>query len=135
METLSTSSVQTNKGRTFLNTVLWGFALWLFGYALGFVFFAFVPQDSIGWYILPFGILATLWVLLKKIRREEFKCYIGLGIIWTLMAIILDYFFLVKMLNAANYYKIDVYVYYALTLTLPITVGWYKFKKIKNTTN
>lgn len=127
--------METNKGKIFLNTVLWGFALWLFGYILGFIFFAFVPKDSLGWYILPFGIIATLWVLFKKIHREKFGCYVGLGFVWTIMAIVLDYFFLVKMLSAVNYYKIDVYIYYILTLALPIAVGWYKFNKIKNSTN
>ena len=124
--------MQVNKGKVFLNTVFWGFVLWLFGYVLGFVFFAFVPKDSIGWYILPLGVIATFWVLLKKIKREEFKCYIGLGVIWTIMAIALDYVFLVKMLKAIGYYKLDVYIYYILTFVLPIIVGWYKFKKPKN---
>jgi hypothetical protein len=132
MEINSTSVVPANKGKVFLNTVLWGFALWLFGYVLGFVFFAFVPKDLVGWYILPLGIIATLWVLLKKIKREEFKCYIGLGVVWTIMAVVLDYVFLVKMLNANDYYKPDVYIYYTLTLVLPIAVGWYKFKKMKS---
>ncbi|MEI8337607.1 MAG: hypothetical protein WCF92_00490 [bacterium] len=120
--------METNKGKIFLNTVFWGFALWLFGYILGFVFFAFVPKDLLGWYIMPFGILATLWILFKKIKRDSFTCYIGLGIIWTIMAIVLDYIFLVRLLNATDYYKFDVYIYYILTLVLPIIVGWYKFK-------
>lgn len=121
-------TMETNKGKIFLNTVFWGFALWLFGYILGFVFFAFVPKDLLGWYIMPFGILATLWILFKKIKRDSFTCYIGLGIIWTIMAIVLDYIFLVRLLNATDYYKFDVYIYYILTLVLPIIVGWYKFK-------
>lgn len=121
--------MQANKGKVFLNTVLWGFALWLFGYVLGFVFFAFVPNDLIGWYILPLGIIATLWVLIKKINREEFKCYIGLGVVWTIMAVVLDYVFMVKMFNVTGYYKLDIYIYYILTLVLPITLGWYKFNK------
>ncbi len=58
-------------------------------------------------------------------------CYIGLGVIWALMAIVLDYFFLVKLLKAVNYYKLDVYIYYFLTLLLPITVGSYRFNKVK----
>ena len=129
METPSTNGVQVNKGKIFLNTVLWGLALWLFGYVLGFVFFAFVPKDVMGWYILPFGILATLWVAYKKISREEFTCYIGLGIFWTIIAVVFDYLFIVKMLNATDYYKLDVYIYYILTFVLPVIVGWYKFKK------
>ncbi len=123
--------MEKNKGKIFLNTVFWGFVLWLFGYILGFIFFAFLPKDLIGWYIMPLGIIATLWVLLKKIKRENFMCYIGLGVIWALMAIVLDYFFLVKLLKAVNYYKLDVYIYYFLTLLLPITVGSYRFNKVK----
>ena len=107
--------------------MVWGFVLWLIGYALGFILFAFVPTDMIGWVITPIGIIITLWVLFKKIKRDRFKCYVGLGVIWTLMAIILDYIFLVKMLKPADgYYKLDVYLYYALTLLLPILVGWSK---------
>jgi len=92
-----------SKPKIFLNTVLWGLALWFFGYVLGFVFFALVPKDSIGWYVMPFGLAATLWVLIKKIKREEFGCYVGLGIVWTVLAIALDYVFLVKMLSAFDY--------------------------------
>ena len=123
--------MEINKGKIFINTIFWGFILWFFGYILGFVFFALVPKEYIGWYIMPFGIIATLWVLFKKIKREEFMCYFGLGLIWTIMAIALDYVFLVKLLNAVDYYKTDIYIYYTLTFVLPLIVGWYKIKKIK----
>lgn len=122
----------TNKGKIFLNTLFWGFILWLIGYVLGIILFAFVPQEQIGWYIMPLGVIVTLWVLAKKIKRDSFTCYIGLGIIWTIMAVLLDYVFLVKMFNSADYYKLDVYVYYIVTFILPLIVGWYKFKIVKN---
>jgi len=115
----------------FLNTIFWGFILWLFGYALGIIFFVFVPKDQIGWYILPLGVIFTLWVLFKKIEREQFMCYLGLGVVWTVMAVILDYFFIVRLLKSASYYKLDVYVYYLLIFILPAIVGWYKLKKQK----
>ena len=118
--------------KIFKNTVSWGFVLWLFGYILGIVFFAMVPKNLIGFFILPLGVAFTLWVLLKKIKRDEFMCYFGLGLIWTLMAVLLDYFFIVKLFHSVGYYKLDVYVYYILTFFLPIIVGWYKFKKIKH---
>jgi len=123
--------MKTNKGKIFLNTVFWGFILWFFGYILGILFFAFVPKELIGWYIMPIALIVTLWVLLKKIKRDSLTCYIGLGVIWTIMAIVLDYFFLVKLFKTVGYYKIDVYIYYFLTLVLPIFVGLYKFNKIK----
>ena len=125
--------MEKDKKKIFLNTIFWGFLLWLFGYILGFIFFAFVPKDQIGWYIMPIGLIATLWVLFKKIKRESFQCYMGLGIFWTLIAIICDYFFLVQLLKATNYYKFDVYIYYATTLALPIIVGFYKFNNQKST--
>jgi len=117
------------KKQLLTSTLSWGLILWLFGYALGIVFFALVPKDQIGWYILPFGVAFTLWALLKKIKREEFACYIGLGVIWTVMAVLLDYLFIVKLFQSSDYYKADVFVYYALTLILPISVGWWKKSK------
>ena len=33
----------------------WGFVLWLIGYALGVILFAFVPVNFIGWMIMPIG--------------------------------------------------------------------------------
>ena len=124
--------MEINKRKLFLNTVLWGIGLWFFGYILGFIFFAFVPKDLIGWFVTPLGLVAILWVLLKKIKRERFQCFVGLGVIWTIIAVALDYIFIVKMLGAIGYYKLDVYIYYILTLILPIVVGWYKFKKQSN---
>jgi hypothetical protein len=114
-----------------LNTLIWGFVLWLFGYILGIIFFFLVPPDSIGWVILPFGVVFTAWVLLKKIERESFGCYVGLGLIWTIMAVILDYIFIVILFKSASYYKSDVFIYYLLTFILPLAIGWYKLKRIK----
>lgn len=117
------------KKQIFLNTLGWGFALWLFGYILGFIFFALVPPAEIGWYIMPLGVLATLWVLWKKIHRDSFGCFVGVAIIWTLLAVLLDYLFIVLALQPEDgYYKLDVYLYYALTFTLPLIVGWWKRK-------
>lgn len=114
-----------------LSNVFWGFILWLFGYILGIVFFAFVPPDKIGYFIMPLGIALMLWVLFKKIHRDEFLCYFGVGLFWTVMAVVLDYLFIVLLFNSTNYYKLDVYIYYALTFIIPIVVGWYKFRLTK----
>ena len=120
--------METNKKKVFFNTLFWGFILWLFGYILGFVFFAIVPTNVIGWYVMPLAIIVTLWVLIKKIKRDRFGCYIGLGVIWMIMAIILDYIFIVKLFKSPAYYKFDVYLYYALLIILPLLVGWKKTK-------
>jgi hypothetical protein len=113
-----------------VSTFGWGFILWLIGYALGFIFFMFAPANLIGWFIMPIGAGLTIWVVLKKITRDSFGCYIGLGVIWTLLAVVLDYLFIVKTLKPADgYYKLDVYIYYALTFLIPVVIGYFKMKK------
>jgi hypothetical protein len=111
------------------NMVFWGFVLWLFGYIAGIILFFVLPKDAIGWVITPFATLLTIWVLFKKVKRPELTCYFGTGMIWTVMAVALDYIFLVKLLNTGvAYYKPDVFLYYILTFTLPISIGYWKFK-------
>jgi len=110
----------------------WGILLWLFGYVLGMVLFMMMPPAVLGWAIMPFGVALTLWVLLKKIKAVSFKDYILLAIGWTPIAVIFDYFFLVKVFKPADgYYKLDVYLYYILTFVLPLIVGWKKGKNIR----
>lgn len=70
-------------------------------------------QDTLGW-----GFLLT------------HNYYLRMAIGWTLIAVIFDYFFLVKVFKPADgYYKIDVYLYYVLTFVLPLIVGWIKKTK------
>jgi len=99
----------------------WGFVLWLIGYILGFALFFAVPASLIGWVILPIGVVITFWVLFKKVKSENFRHYLILSVVWTVIAVVFDYLFIVKALNPADgYYKLDVYVYYALTFALPL---------------
>lgn len=102
---------------------VWGFILWFIGYLLGILLFPIAPPAILGWIIMPIGIALTLWVLFKKIQTESFKNYILLALIWMLIAIVCDYLFLVKIFKPVEYYKLDVYLYYFLTLILPIIAG------------
>ena len=105
----------------------WGIILWLIGYGLGIILFAFVPVDIIGWIIMPIGIVITLLVLFKKVRGDSCLYYVWLAVAWVLIAIVFDYLFLVKIFKPADgYYKLDVYLYYALTFALPLFAGWWK---------
>ena len=112
--------------RQFIKDALgWGFILWLIGYALGILLFTIVPLYMIGWIIMPIGMFITIWVLLKKVKGTAMMYYVMLAIIWTLIAIVFDYFFLVKAFNPSDgYYKLDVSLYYALTFILPLIAGW-----------
>jgi hypothetical protein len=100
-----------------------GFALWLIGYALGFLFFALVPPAAIGWYVMPIGIVIAVIVLRRWIRLDTMNDALRIGVVWTLVAIVCDYVFLVRLLHpAGGYYKFDVYLYYLVTLVLPVAV-------------
>ncbi|MEI6144732.1 MAG: hypothetical protein WCP91_03995 [Candidatus Berkelbacteria bacterium] len=115
-------------------TIGWGALLWLIGWALGIIFIMVkIPQSVVGWYIMPIGIIITLWVLIKKIDFAAYSEWIYMGIIWAVIAIVLDYFLLVKLFNPTDgYYKIDVYLYYIITFVLPLIVGWWKQTKAIN---
>ncbi len=108
----------------------WGFILWLIGYGLGIMLFMVVPPSLIGWIIAPIGVAITLWVLFKKVSGNTLGYYIFIGIAWVFIAVVCDYFFLYKAFNPADgYYKFDVYLYYVLTLILPVAVGWWKTRE------
>ncbi len=121
------NNTKAMKKQFYMDVFVWGFVLWLIGYLLGMILFFVVPQDMIGWVILPIGIIITLWVLLKKIKGDSFNYYLYMAIAWTLIAIVFDYLFIVKALKPADgYYKLDVYLYYALTFILPLAAYWRK---------
>jgi hypothetical protein len=105
----------------------WGFALWIIGYALGMMLFAFVPTNVIGWIIMPIGAAITLWIAFRKIKGDTLGYYCLVAIVWLMIAVLGDYLFIVKALKPADgYYKADVYLYYALTLAIPLFAGWRK---------
>lgn len=105
----------------------WGFILWLIGYVLGIVLFFVFPPSLIGWVILPVGVIITLWVLFKKVKGDTLQYYLMLGVVWSVIAVVFDYLFIVKVFNPADgYYKLDVYLYYSLTFVMPLAIGWWK---------
>lgn len=123
----------TAESKPFLKDAFgWGFFLWLIGYALGFIFFAFVPVALIGWVIMPIATAITLWVLFKKVGGGALRYYLGVAVVWTVIAVIGDYLFIVLALHPADgYYKLDVYLYYILTFILPILIGARKQKLLQ----
>jgi hypothetical protein len=119
-----------------LKIILWGLGLWLFGYLLGFVFFALVPTEQLGWYIMPFGIAATCLVLWRWLKLDSLQNGVTTGVIWTVIAVIADYLLIVKLLQPPDgYYKLDIYLYYALTFLLPVVfaVLWHRVTRETST--
>lgn len=118
--------------RFWIDALVWGFALWLIGYVLGILLFAVVPANMIGWAIMPIGIFVALWILFTRVKGDSLRYYLLVAIVWTVLAIVCDYFLLVKLFKPTDgYYKLDVYLYYAITFVLPIAVGWWKLRAKK----
>jgi hypothetical protein len=102
-----------------------GTALWLIGYLSSLALF-FTPYAGImGWILIavftPITIVVALWWFGKQ-KPHPLQYYAGVGAAWALIAIVLDYLFIV-ILFQANYYEIDVLVYYAVTFLIPVAVG------------
>ncbi len=109
----------------FKDAMGWGFVLWLIGYALGMMLFALVPANLIGWIIMPIGAAIALWIAFKKVKGDTLRYYCLVALVWMLIAVLGDYLLIVKALKPADgYYKPDVYLYYALTLAIPLFAGW-----------
>ncbi len=112
----------------------WGVALWFIGYVLGIILIFLLPVSLVGWVIMPIGIIITFWVLLKKVKDGSFQYYLILAVVWTAIAIVFDYLFIVKAFKPADgYYKLDVYLYYAITFISPLIVAWWKKKNLLRT--
>ena len=105
-----------------------GAGLWLIGYLASLALF-FTPLWTTlgGWLLLliftPVTIAITWWWF-KKQEPHPLSYYAGVGIAWVLIAVVLDYLFIVQLFQAA-YYGTDVFVYYALTFLIPVGVGSY----------
>lgn len=108
------------------DAVGWGFLLWLIGYGLGIALFTVLPTSILGWVITPIGLIIMLYVLFRKIKPTYLSYYVLLAFVWTAIAIVCDYLFLVRAFHTTSYYKVDVYLYYILMFLVPILAGWRK---------
>ena len=103
-----------------------GIGLWLMGY-LGSIPLYFSPvADIMGWILMaiatPLTIAITWWWF--RDRDLSLSYYAGVGMAWTVIAVVLDYLFIVRLFQT-TYYAPDVILYYALTFLIPVGVGWY----------
>lgn len=111
--------------RIIVDSVGFGILLWVIGFALGMMFFPFVPAAYIGLPILLIMTPATFFVLYRRFRSKGFSeaYYLTVGAAWLLIAAIFDYIFLVRAFSVQNYYDADLFVYYVLTFMMPVLVG------------
>jgi hypothetical protein len=104
-----------------------GTFFWLFGYLASIALYFTPFANAMGWIITavftPVTIAITWWWF--RTRSLHITYYAIVGIAWTVIAIVLDYLFIV-LLFQATYYSADVFVYYALTFLIPVGVGLVK---------
>jgi hypothetical protein len=109
------------------DTAVLGIALWLIGYLASLVLFFTPYAATMGWILTaiftPVTIAITWWWFRKR-ERLSLQYFAGVGVAWLLVAVVLDYLFIV-LLFQATYYGLDVFVYYALTFLIPVGVGLY----------
>lgn len=104
-----------------------GAALWLIGYLASLVLFFSPCAGVMGWILIAFFTPVTIvivWWWFRKRERLPVQYYASVGVAWMLIAIVLDYLFIVLLFNA-HYYGIDVFVYYTVTFLIPVGVGLY----------
>ena len=89
--------------------VLLGVGLWLLGYLASLLLFFSPFQSSMGWIITavftPFTIAVAWWWF--RTREIPLSYYVKVGIAWTVIAVLLDYLFIVRLFQTP-YYEMDV---------------------------
>jgi hypothetical protein len=105
-----------------------GTFFWLVGFLAGMVLFFTPFKDNMRWIIMaifkPFTILVTWWWFRQRGYLSP-EYYAGVGIAWALIAVVLDYLFIVQLLSSPAYYSLHIYLYYALMFLIPVGVGMY----------
>jgi hypothetical protein len=104
-----------------------GTLFWLIGYLAGIALFFTPFKNSMGWIIMvfftPFTILVTWWWF--RGRDLPLLYFAGVGVAWTVIAVVLDFLFIVTLFHSPQYYASDVFLYYALMVLIPVGVGVY----------
>jgi len=104
-----------------------GTLLWLIGYLASLVLYFSPVSYALGWVLLviftPFTIWVTWWWFWE--RTLPLSYFGGVAVSWTVIAIVLDYLFIVLLFHSPGYYMPDVFVYYAVMFLIPMGIGVY----------
>jgi len=105
-----------------------GIFFWLVGYLAGIVLFFTQYREILGWILIvvftPFTIAVTWWWFLNRMQ-PALRYYAGVGIAWSIIAIVLDYVFIVNLFSSAGYYTLHIFLYYGLMFVIPVGVGMF----------
>lgn len=110
------------------DAVYGGIILWVIGYVAVLLALFYTPdytfwgKVSLALYI-PGVFSGALWYF--KDRNLALRYYAGVGLVWCIVAVVLDQPFIVLRYNATGYYAWDVYLYYLSLVAIPMAAGIY----------
>ena len=106
------------------DTVVLGVLLWLLGYIASLLLFVSPFAGIMGWILIAVFTPVSVIIVWRWFTGRDLPLayYAGLGIAWTVIAVVFDYLFIV-LLFSATYYGLDVFVYYAITFLIPVCIG------------
>jgi hypothetical protein len=114
--------------QTLVDTLGLGLLVWLIGYAMGFVIISLPgypdvmqqPATLAGFGLLVGGLTGGLayWRFHGR-RGLSWRYAWTIGASWLAVAVVGDLLFIVLLFGAWNYYRLDIAVYYTLTLLVP----------------
>jgi len=116
-----------------IDIFVFGILIWLIGYIASIILFPFVPKNILGWILCIIFTPITFLIAYFRFKNRKIGlfCYFMTGVFWALIAVALDYVFIVKLFHSVGYYKLDVFVYYTITFLIPFIIGLTKIRKIK----
>ncbi len=109
-----------------VDTLLLGLALWLMGYLASLLIYGAVSSTILGWILFAIFTPVTICVAFLRFRKrkEALVYYFLIGLAWAAIAVLFDYLLIVKAFGVADYYKLDVFVYYITAFLIPFLVGY-----------
>lgn len=108
------------------DTAYTGIILWAAGYLASMaVYFSGLDYDFWGKVVLLLYIPCAFAFAYGYFSKRELSLlyYAGVGVAWSLVAVVLDYPFIVLRFGAYQYYGWDVYLYYAAMVVIPVAAG------------
>jgi uncharacterized membrane protein YpjA len=111
-----------------------GLLLWFVGWCSSLVLFFFVPTDILGWILFTIFTPVTIAITALWFRKRSLAIayYLAVAVVWTSIAVVFDYLFIVTLFNVSGYYHPSVIVYYAETFLIPLCIGLVYRKKTEN---
>lgn len=84
-----------------------------------------MPSDIPGWILFVLFTPLLIAITLARFRKRSLllRYYVIIAVIWTGIAIVSDFLFIVLLFKPENYYHASVFVYYLETFLVPFITG------------